>query len=378
MQTRLFTEQFEGKTVPMNECKHMLYDGLKNSQFLQLIDVVYTHKNAVVKGQPGHDAKDDLLWVIDAHHVEPSSCNILETMAKQTLQLKNNVPWHILAVDYGDNNELHHCSGLIDIIGTKHYRFAKRSIGRGREWVESNHFPSRGGFIQQQQIGSGPILHIPYSARSDLSTLFYQQVISRGFKTPLQIARTELDVAHFSARTPKPYFDNLRNSVNVALQFLSGQTFAERPHDPVKVFTGLAGSAMKRGRNQANQEYVTKMLQAKIVVVAQRDAWSGHYRLTEALLSGALIVADETVVLPRGFRDGESIVIFTSFGDLREKLLYFLDPANEEERFAVAQRGWEINQGYHRSWHVMEATVYGRPQTYVGDPIANFNSHTTT
>jgi hypothetical protein len=49
---------------------------------------------------------------------------------------------------------------------------------------------------------------------------------------------------------------------------------------------------------------------SKNIVVAQRDGWSDHNRITEALSSGATILADDTVVLPRGLRHGESLVIF--------------------------------------------------------------------
>jgi spore maturation protein CgeB len=90
----------------------------------------------------------------------------------------------------------------------------------------------------------------------------------------------------------------------------------------------------------------------------------------EALSSGAMVMADETLVLPRGLRHAESLVIFESFSDFREKLLYYL--RHDDARASVAKRGWEIAMGYHRSWHAMESVLFGQPVTNAGDAMVAF------
>ena len=124
------------------------------------------------------------------------------------------------------------------------------------------------------------------------------------------------------------------------------------------------------GRNIVLSEYSKIMLKSKIIVVAQRDGWSDHYRLMEALSSGAMVIADETLILPRGLRHAESLVIFDSFSDLREKLLYYVQ--HDTERLKIAQRGWEIAMGYHRSWHAQGFVIFGQPVTHAGDAMAAF------
>jgi hypothetical protein len=370
---RLFTEVFNSKPFPMNECKHILYDGLYRSSILSLAGVTYTLDDTVSRYNVMEAWKGDELWVIDAHHML-KSCNVLITMAKATLKLKNNKTWVILGVDYSDRvGEIQHCSQVASVVGPENYRIAKRSIGINRKWSEDLHFPVRGSLMPQLN-GSPPILHLPYPIRSDLSQSI-AKVVRRQIPnatSPLEVTTRTVDVAHFFKRgEDRIYFDNLRSGINTVLTFLENMPLkTSEGIRSLKVFAGLAGRDKKNGRNQVFMHYVEMMLNSKIIIVSQRDAWTDHYRLMEALNSGAMVIADETLGLARGLRDGESLVIFTSFPDLREKLLYYLQ--HDDERQRIAKKGWEIAMGYHRSWHEMEGLVFGKPVTEMGDAAASF------
>lgn len=277
----------------------------------------------------------------------------------------------ILAVDYGDSfDQLYHCDKLA--ASFPNYRIAKRSIGKSREWDELAQFPTLGAINPQPLSPDKPVLHLPYPVRTDVARVLAQAVHQMGLKSPLDIPERQIDASHFYARQAnvaiKAYYDNLRNGINVVLKFMDQVPLSNGRR--MQVFAGLAGKDRKKGRNIVSSDYVDVMLKSKIIIVAQRDGWSDHYRTMEALSSGAMILADDTVILPRGLRHGESLVIFSSFSDLREKLLFYLE--HDAERIRIAKRGWEIAMGYHRSWHAMESVIFGAPVTNAGDAMAAF------
>ena len=136
---------------------------------------------------------------------------------------------------------------------------------------------------------------------------------------------------------------------------------------PRSCFVGLAGRKATRGRATANRDFVETMASAKIVVVSQRDQWEDHYRLFEALVSGAMVLTDWMWTLPHGYEDGVSIVVYRSEADLTAKLDRYLDPDHESDRIAIANAGRKLAMDRHRSWHRMEELIFGRALT-VGDP----------
>lgn len=72
-------------------------------------------------------------------------------------------------------------------------------------------------------------------------------------------------------------------------------------------------------------------------------------------------MTDHMLSLPSGLVDGESVVMYKSLDDLREKLLYYLDPAQNTARMKIARKGYEVAMGMHRSFHRMEEIFYGKP-----------------
>lgn len=125
----------------------------------------------------------------------------------------------------------------------------------------------------------------------------------------------------------------------------------------LNVTTAVVGERETVGRNTVDDAYARALLNHKIVVVAQRDGWEGHYRLMEALSGGALVMSDPMHPFPYLIQDGENIVVYSSLRDLKEKILYYI--RNESERLKIAARGHRVAMNHHRSWHVMERIVLG-------------------
>jgi hypothetical protein len=126
---------------------------------------------------------------------------------------------------------------------------------------------------------------------------------------------------------------------------------------------GVQGNNHAQGRKQASPDYVAALMATQIVVVAQRDEWEDHYRLLEGMVAGAMVLTDTVLGLPAGLVHGESVILYTSAQDLRDKIHYYLDPAHAWERLAIAKQGRRIAMSRHRSWHHMEEIVFGRPLT---------------
>lgn len=371
IQTRLFTEKFGNRRlIPMNECKHILFDGLDRSEIFDLKDVVYTDQGVLLQGGMAN-AEHDELWVLDIHHLL-GSCDKVAELMRENLERRHGVPWKVLAVDFADERTLNDCTNLPAVIGKEHYRLSKRSIVDNRQWSEELQFPSPGNFLEQPTDAyGGPVLHSPYPVRSDIVQAVAASLATKGLATPLQTVRDETDAAHYYKRQfaggIKAYYDNLRNGANIVMHLLHGSVLLPG-RGPLRMVGGLIGADKRKGRNGASLEYVESLLSTKIVVVCQRDSWVDHYRLLEAMTGGAMVIADTTQILPRGLRDGESVVLFHSFSDLREKLLYYLHPNHDQERMDIAKRGWEIAMGYQRSWHLLETTIVGKPMTEVNKP----------
>ena len=332
-------------------------------------------------------------------------CKILEQQANNTIHSPQRTkPLRVLAFDFEDDTDLYYCEGLANIMTTTTttatttddnnnnntklphvHQILKRSIVIGRNWSEAAHFPRPGQLIEQGFSAAANglrVLHSPYPVRTDLvegiATFLLQH--SRNVQSPLDVSHRPIDVAHFYARqdTTVPMYDNLRNGVNAVLHSLEGTLVYSQKHvscqsvspRPLRAFVGIAGADNRAGRRWVHPHYVKRLLQSKIVVVAQRDGWVGHYRLLESMVGGALVLADVTQDLPKGLRHGQSLLVYHNLTELRQYIVHYLH--HDTTRQKIAQRGWEIAMGYHRSWHLMESFLYGTPQSHVNEPYAVF------
>ena len=130
-----------------------------------------------------------------------------------------------------------------------------------------------------------------------------------------------------------------------------------------KVFCDIVGKHDNQGRRQAQQGYIQSMMDSKILVVAQRDAWEDHYRLWEALASGAMVLTDPMLTLP--MKDGIHLRIYQNLTHLVQLVDYYLQ--KDDERLQIAQAGYRQALSRHRSWHRMEEIILGRPYTTCDD-----------
>ena len=112
------------------------------------------------------------------------------------------------------------------------------------------------------------------------------------------------------------------------------------------------------------EEYVSAMLEYKIVVVCQRDRWEDHYRLMEALAGGALVFIDPMFPLPVGIEDGKQVVVYDSIGKLKTPLKYYL--AHDKERLEITRAGHKEAIMNHCSWNIIERIVFGDPNKLHG------------
>lgn len=94
------------------------------------------------------------------------------------------------------------------------------------------------------------------------------------------------------------------------------------------------------------------MLNHKVVVVTQKDTWEGHYRFMEAISSGTLVFSDPIIAPPKHFVAGHDYVVYKSFSDLQDKLVYYLNCP--KERLRIAYNGWAKTMTTYRSYHMME------------------------
>jgi len=125
-------------------------------------------------------------------------------------------------------------------------------------------------------------------------------------------------------------------------------------HPSLKINNDVVGFIRGEGRRKVHPNYIEGMLTTKIIVLAQRDNWEDHFRLDEALLSGALVLHDPQTYWPHMMVDGVNFVLYHNMSDLRSKILYYLDPLNEEKRIGIGQRGRELALNHHRVWDQAE------------------------
>jgi hypothetical protein len=121
------------------------------------------------------------------------------------------------------------------------------------------------------------------------------------------------------------------------------------------------GTTTPTRQQQLLHDAVTTLTSAKIIVVAQSDEYEDHDdRLMEALASGALVLVDRMVAPAVGLVNATNIVYYDSLSSLDRLIRYYLVD-HPSERHAIAKRGRDYALQRHRSWHVMESLLFGRP-----------------
>jgi hypothetical protein len=195
------------------------------------------------------------------------------------------------------------------------------------------------------------IKHYHFPVRDDIYGAFLDVLKNSTWKEgstfvpdPVLLKRPK-DVAHFwdpqSLR-----MSHFRSAVSNWIRKL-----ADPPYN-LSAFGDIVGWRAMKGRHLVHPQYLDALLQYKIIVVCQRDRYEDHMRLFEALVSGAMVISDHMYDFPAGIEDNNGIVVFQGLGDLREKILYYLE--HKEERLTIAKVGRITALRRHREWHRWE------------------------
>ncbi|CAJ1967747.1 unnamed protein product [Cylindrotheca closterium] len=367
------------KAGPTN---HVMMDGMRNSNHLELTKICYvTKKNGC--GLMAEDPSIDL-WLIDANGIKTKAKP--GDLVHQLLDVVNP-HFQMLFIDYSDRFvpkggflENHYP----DVPATKfeqgHIRFAIRCIVKSRIFrVKTMPYVKLGTLVSPDyhdnlSTKQGLPFHAPFAVRTDFVNSIQDLIGSlvanqTSVKTnpssipyhPAFVMERPLDVTHLWEVLLPSKNNDLRNLVTEKVQAMSNLPHPLEKDRKIVVDTSIQGDRAHKGRWGVSDAYATTLLHSKIVVVTQRDQWEDHFRLFEATASGAMVLMDVMLSLPHSLQNGESVVFFTSLEDLQEKALYYLE--HEDERIAIARKGWEISMEKHRSWHRMEEMLFGRGVT---------------
>uniref|UniRef100_A0A7R9ZJU9 Spore protein YkvP/CgeB glycosyl transferase-like domain-containing protein n=1 Tax=Craspedostauros australis TaxID=1486917 RepID=A0A7R9ZJU9_9STRA len=360
------------------------------------------------------------LWVLDVIRARSQKEFRKNSFLQQLWFDGINAKWKLLLVEYSDRffvNVFYNKILLHDNITDKsvqqniqdkpHIRTATRMIIKGRQYNSTSKKLEIGRLEMPEQANTagGPTKHAPYTVRTDhvnslkrvLSDMLSDAKKKAGtalhdafrgaddpakhwdamryardrpldescLPPPYSRVREEFDVAHFWPIINSGY-GSYRNDVTRTVMKLHGQPRRDAPHITIRAKTSTSGPTGRTGRTTASLDYARACLSTKIIVTTGRDAWEDHYRLMEGLAAGAMVLSDVMLSLPKGLENGTSVVFFEDVQDLHQKIEYYLE--HDEERQAIAKRGWEVSMGYHRSYHRMEELVFGCPLTLVNVP----------
>lgn len=263
--------------------------------------------------------------------------------------------WPVFVVDFTDERKFHRCPALEQALGLDFIFYSKRSVVVDRYFNEEDNWVLLG----QKVLENDNVKYdqMPLIVRTDIVQAT-QQILQDQYNVRLQdpiekLWNRSVDLAHYWPSDGKSgirQFNNaLRDHVSRVL---------EDKLSSWNIFCGITGTADRLGRRTPQSAYVQAMLNTKIVVVTQRDEWEDHFRLYEALLSGALVMTDQMVTVPDiGLKNGTSVVEFNSAENLISLANHYL--THEEERQSIASAGRFIALSRHRSWHRMEEIILG-------------------
>ncbi len=311
-----------------------------------------------------------VIWVTDAKFPYAQWCTRLADKAHKVFQWRQQqnyspLVWPIYVVDFTDPPESpKRCPGLEEVVGHSHVLYFKRSIVVDRTWNFTSNWLQLG-----QPLNTHGFQQTPLIVRTDIVEGIATHCTARNLTHVPRHQNRLVDVAHYwPPSTEVAQFSNLRNRVSTWLLEHFGSHY--------RVICEMVGQHDRVGRRQAQQDYIMSMIQTKIIVVAQRDTYEDHFRLYEALSSGAMVMTDPMYTLP--FQNGTHLIVYTSLPNLIHLVQHYLK--HDDERLAIAEAGYTIAMSRHRSWHRMEEIILGRPMTICEkqdfDHLCPFTVHT--
>lgn len=334
----------------------ILGDGLARSRYVKLIqneDDWITLKKA---------PEQPVVHMVDWDNLD-RDCHFLEQMYDGGQRPSSHI---LVYFDMSASTRIITCP-KVNLLFQNRHRVIKQSIVEGRFWDPRDAWVSHGKIMDNTIEGDGPVLHAPYCLREQFVDVLLEalnivhedlsQVVSR---------KRKLDVLHVWRKGDASHYGSLRRQVSLIIQNLN-ETRADGHSLRWLVRPRGGEGAVEKGT--IRPEYVVRLLSSKIVVVAQRDEWEDHFRLMESLASGALVMTDVMLATPHGLKNGTNIITYHDSESLRRLVHYYTHPRHEAERVAIAQKGWELAMGRHRSWHRMEQLLFGAARSKVDKPL---------
>jgi hypothetical protein len=256
------------------------------------------------------------------------------------------------------------------IMGKKNIQCATRQITIGRNIIlegKSRDEPFSTYGVQRdmsffEPYGNGKLHVLRYPVRSDLFEVAIDILHDEYGINKTTTVNNDLNLVNSLVTLPNrnidaAHFHPVKGDKNNVLRDAVTETMLEMGKTMnLTTFGGQVGAMDTIGRSPPQKDYLRTMLKTKIVVVAQKAEWEGHYRLMEALLSGALVMTDPMHPLPIGYEDKKNVVIYHSLAELERLIIFYLE--NDKDRLRIARAGCELAITRHRSFHLMERLVF--------------------
>ena len=342
------------------ESKQIEIDGVQQSPFLTMTTSMF-------------DFDPNVVWVGDTGFAYGWSfwCgkfNELVVAAKQERAKRGLLlQWPIFIVHFGDGPSLQRCHDVEASVGSDMVKYTQRSIVALRRWNETRQWVNPGYIIDMNDEGKA-YQHTSLVVRTDTIIALDQVLRERNeaLSSPIEQLERVTDLTQFwpaqvagNDTTVGGVESKLRTRVSALIASMADNQKYTAHGKPLTVYVGLAGKPAFDGRQSVAKDYIEKLLNTKIIVITQRDAWEDHYRLFEGLISGAMVLCDRMLSLPDGLQNGTHLVEFTTESDFVQKALYYLE--HDEERLSIAHEGRRVSMARHRSWHRMEEIIFGKP-----------------
>ena len=108
--------------------------------------------------------------------------------------------------------------------------------------------------------------------------------------------------------------------------------------------------------NVIHEDYIKKINESKIFVTNNGIYKSLNMKYTEVMSCGTFLLADKPEDLDDiGFKDGEHLVIYKNWKDLKNKIQYYLK--NDKEREEIAKNGMNlVREKHNNSVRIQEMT----------------------
>lgn len=326
----------------------VLLDGLERSPLINVVGITFLNPD-VHQVSMGKRTMHPMVWMVDWGSME-RDCHRLRRVL-ETLERKPEED--VVLVDLNASTRQSKCEHMFP--DDPKFRLVKRSV------VEGRHYD-----ITTKQVHEGYIS--PNTGGDDGGVGKASLVVREGFIEAMAAVRNDKSVLKSKRNINVCFFWKPGDNSHYGFWRRDVSHFLQK-HGKRRKYSTLVNVAandvegMLSGHIQL--KYVDALLRCQIVVVAQRDEWADHYRLYESLASGAMVLMDQMLAPPAGLKNKTNVVVYDSLESLGELIDYYVKHVHK--RKSIARRGMELVRGRHRSWHLVEAILFGSPMTHVGD-----------